>query len=53
MDLATQSANSGKEWKGTVDNIENPTKITGATYRWNFNNIGSFQGDSYSFEMTR
>ena len=53
MDLATQSANSAKEWKGTVDNIENPTKITGATYRWNVNHIGYFQGDSYSFEMTR
>ena len=53
MDLATQYANSGKEWKGTVDDIENPTKITGGTYRWNYNQIGYFQGDSVSVEMTR
>lgn len=53
MDLATQYTNSGKEWKGTVDDIENPTKITGGTYSWNYNQIGYFQGDSVSFEMTK
>ena len=52
-DLATQYTNSGKEWKGTVDDIENPTKISGGTYRWNSNQIGYFQGDLVSFEMTR
>lgn len=53
MDLATQYSNSGREWNGTVDDIENPTKITGGTYRWNYNQIGYFESDSVSFEMTR
>ncbi len=53
MDLATQTANSGVRWNGQVNNIENPSKITGSTNRWNFNHIGAFEGDSYKFEMTR
>jgi len=53
MDIATQTANSGVDWGGTIDNMENPTKITGYTNRWNFNTVGSFNGDSYEFEMTR
>lgn len=53
VDIATQTTNSGVEWKGNVDSMENPTKITGYTNRWNFNTIGYFGGDSYVFEMTR
>lgn len=44
---------SGKNWEGTIDNLKNPTKITGGTYRWNENQIGYYQGDTVQFEMTR
>lgn len=53
MTLASQTVNSGKKWNGSVDNIKNPTKITGYTATWNFNQNGFYQGDSYAFEMTR
>lgn len=54
MDLATPYSYSGKDWEGTVDNIENPTKISGSTSRWNYNEmVGTKRGDGYSFEMTR
>ena len=52
-DLATTTNASGKEWSGNVDDVDNPTKIIGYTYRWNSNQIGSFNGDSFEFEMTR
>ena len=53
VDIATQTTNSGVNWSGTVDNIKNPTKITGYTNRWNFNTVGYFDGNSYAFEMTK
>lgn len=53
MTIAEISFNSGKEWKGTVNDIKNPTKFTGTTAGWNFNQNGYYQGDSYKFEMTR
>lgn len=51
--IATQTHNTGAEWSGTVDDIENPTKITGRTYGWNYNQYGYFQGDSHSVIMTK
>ena len=53
MDLATQTANSGKKWKGNIDDMDNPQKITGYTNRWNYNQNGFFNGDAVEFEMTR
>lgn len=53
MDFATQTANSGVDWRGQIDDMQHPQKITGYTHRWNFNQIGAFNGDSYYFEMTR
>lgn len=53
MDIATNTANSGKNWQGQVDDICNPTEIKGSTYRWNSNHIGSFNGDPYEFVLTR
>lgn len=53
MDLATQTANSGKKWKGNIDDMNNPRKITGYTNRWNYNQNGFFNGDAVEFEMTR
>lgn len=53
MDLATQTANSGKKWKGNIDDMDNPRKIKGYTNRWNYNQNGFFNGDAVEFEMTR
>lgn len=53
MDLATQTANSGKNWNGYVDSLDTPKKITGYTNRWNYNQNGFFNGDAVEFEMTR
>lgn len=52
-DIATISHASGKHWEGTVDDIASPRKIIGHTNRWNANNVGSFNGESIEFEMTR
>ena len=52
-DLATQTANSGKNWNGSVDNLNNPTKIQGYTYRWNYNQYGAFDGERVEFLMTK
>lgn len=52
-DIATLTQNSGTDWNGTVDNISAPTKITGYTNDWNYNQYGSFTGEPYKFEMTR
>lgn len=53
MNIATQTVNTGTEWSGKVDSIENPTKVTGSTYIWNYNQYGYFRGDSHSIVMTR
>jgi hypothetical protein len=52
-DLATSTNASGKEWSGSVDNVSDPKRISGYTYRWNANQIGSFNGDPVDFIMTR
>lgn len=51
--IATQYHTAGDTLKGTVDNMSNPTKITGGTYSWNSNQYGYYQGDSHSIVMTR
>ena len=53
MLIATTDHNHGRVWKGTVDNMKNPGKITGHSYNWNFNHIGYFKGDAISMIMTR
>ena len=53
MDLATQTQNSGKVWSGKIDDYSNPTKITGSTNKWNSNQLGYFEGNSFHFEMTK
>lgn len=53
VDIATQTSGSGKKWKGKVDNMYNPQKMTGYTNRWNYNQSGFFNGESYEFELTR
>jgi len=44
---------TGHEWYGKVDNIYNPTKITGTFSTWNYNGNGYFDGPSRKMEMTR
>lgn len=51
--IATQTQTSGTNWDGQVDDIANPTKITGTVSNWNYNQIGYFGGDGYEFKMTR
>lgn len=53
MDIYNYYTSSGKDWVGNVDDVKNPRKITGGTYRWNVNQIGYYEGDTISFEMTR
>jgi hypothetical protein len=53
MTIATNTFNSGREWVGTVNDIKNPTAITGYTYNWNFNQYGYYEGNSNQFELTR
>lgn len=53
MTIATTTTNSGVNWSGTVEDMVNPTKIVGSTYSWNYNQIGSFQGDSHKIVMTK
>ena len=53
MLIATTDHNHGRVWKGTVDNMKNPGKITGHSYNWNFNHIGYSKGDAISMIMTR
>lgn len=52
--LATQSFVGQLIWDGDVDDLENPTKITGVTYGDNWNTVvGSVRVGGYAFEMTR
>lgn len=51
--IATQTVTSGVEWSGKIEDMENPTRIKGGTYNWNYNQIGSFTGDTKSFLMTK
>lgn len=51
--IATQTQNSGEKIKGTVDNLNDPKKITGRRFNWNFNQYGSFESDGWEIVMTR
>lgn len=51
--IATQTQNSGQKIKGTVDNLNDPKKITGRRFNWNFNQYGSFESDGWEIVMTR
>lgn len=53
--MSTQTQNIGTEYEGTVDNIQNPTKITGGRYTWAYNQvIGYVRHDDYhSIVMTK
>jgi hypothetical protein len=53
MTIATNTFNSGREWVGTVNDIKNPTAITGYTYNWNFNQNGYYSGNANQFELTK
>jgi len=53
MLIATNDHNHGRIWKGSVDNMKNPGKITGYSYNWNFNHIGYSKGNAISMIMTR
>lgn len=44
---------SGKDWSGTIDNLKNPTKITGEVATWNTGPVGAIENSRYKFEMTR
>ncbi len=44
---------SGVKWEGHVDNMNNPTTITGHRYNWNYNYVGYFEGDHVEMIMTR
>ena len=51
--IANQSQYSGYKINGTVDNLDDPKKITGRTFNWNFNQNGSFESDGWEIVMTR
>lgn len=51
--IATQTQNTGEKIKGTVDNLNDPKKITGRRFNWNFNQYGSFESDGWEIVMTR
>lgn len=43
----------GKDWTGFIDNLKNPTKITGEVATWNEGPAGCIENSRYKFEMTR
>lgn len=51
--IATQTQNTGEKIKGTVDNLNDPKKITGRRFNWNFNQYGYFESDGWEIVMTR
>lgn len=44
---------SGVEWYGHIEDLDNPTTIIGYRYNWNYNNVGYFEGDHIEMTMTR
>lgn len=44
---------SGVNWEGHIDDLDNPTTITGCRYNWNYNYVGYFEGDHVEMIMTR
>ena len=54
MDLVMDSYLHWQRWEGTVDDVKNPTKITGYMKPGHWNTvIGTIENDAYYFEMTR
>ena len=53
MTIATNTANAGTNWDGTLNNLDDANVIEGYVYNWNFNQVGYFQHDSFKFVMTR
>lgn len=51
--IANQSQYSGYKINGTVDNLDDPKKITGRRFNWNFNQYGSYESDGWEIVMTR
>lgn len=51
--IATQTQNTWDRFKGTVDDIKNPQKITGTRYRGNMNQVTYVEDAAGSFVMTR
>lgn len=50
---ATQFTDGGKDWWGTVNDINNPTVITGYSQIWRTNTIGAYYGDGHQVVMTK
>lgn len=53
ISIATNTQTSGTNYKAAVDDIDNPTMFTGYFYNWNANQVGSSNGDSRKFTLTR
>lgn len=51
--IATNTMTSGEDWIGTIEDMNNPTKITGYRRNWNYNQNGSFTGEPTGIVMTR
>lgn len=51
--IANQSQYSGYKINGTVDNLDDPKKISGRRFNWNVNQNGSFENDGWEIVMTR
>lgn len=51
--FATNTMTSGESWTGTLDDMNNPTKITGYRKNWNYNQNGYFSGDTFAIVMTK
>lgn len=51
--IARPDQGSGYKITGTVDDIENPQKITGRRYNWNSNQYGYFESDGWEVVLTR
>ena len=51
--IARPDQGSGYKITGTVDDIENPQKITGRRYNWNYNQYGYFESDGWEIVLTR
>lgn len=51
--IARPDQGSGYKITGTVDDIENPQKITGRRFNWNYNQYGYFESDGWEIVLTR
>ena len=53
INLSTLFEDSGTVYEGKVNDIKNPTVITGGRYIWSSNMLGYARQDSHSFTMTK